>query len=81
MTAVATHNAIVNGYLGLLENLSPNDKLDLISRLTMSVKTDLRNKKTTSKKAFGALDTDKTAEELIEEIRNNRNFNRQIESF
>jgi hypothetical protein len=81
MTAVTKHNAIVNGYLGLLENLSPNDKLDLISRLTISVKTDLRNKKRKFKKAFGALDIDKTAEELIEEIRNNRTFNRQIESF
>lgn len=75
------NNTIIDGYIGLLDNLSPSDKLDLISKLTASVKTDLFNKKSSFKKAFGAFDSKKSAEEIIEEIRNSRVSTRQIESF
>ena len=61
--------------------MSTNNKLDLISKLTDSVKTDLTNKKSSFKKAFGAFDSKKTAEEIIEEIRNSRVSTRQIEPF
>ncbi len=40
--------------LRLLDNLSPSNKLDLISRLTMSIKTDITDKKKSFKKSFGA---------------------------
>ncbi len=73
--------AIVDGYLGLLDNLSPNNKLDLISRLTESVKHDLKDKKSSFDAAFGAFESKETAEEIIEKIRESRLFNRQIESF
>jgi putative IMPACT (imprinted ancient) family translation regulator len=49
--------------------------------LTASVKSDLTDKKSSFKKAFGAFDSKKTAEEIIEEIRNSRVSTRQIESF
>lgn len=75
------NNIIVDGYIGLLDNLSPDNKLDLISKLTVSVKFDLSNKKSTFKKAFGAFDSKQSAEQIIEEIRNSRVFTRQIESF
>jgi hypothetical protein len=75
------NTTIVDGYVGLLDNLSANNKLDLISKLTASVKTDLTNKKSTFKKSFGAFDSKKSAEEIIEEIRNSRVTTRQIESF
>lgn len=75
------NTTIVEGYLGLLDNLSPTNKLDLISKLTESVKTDLSNKKSSFKKAFGAFDSKKTAEEIIDEIRKSRLSTRQIESF
>ena len=81
MRAAEINTTIVEGYIGLLENLSTNNKLDLISKLTVSVKTDLTNKKSSFKKAFGAFDSKKTAEEIIEEIRNSRVSTRQIESF
>ncbi len=66
------NTTIIEGYIGLLDNLSANDKLDLISRLTISVKTDLANKKTSFRKAFGAFESKKTAEEIIGEIRSSR---------
>lgn len=81
MKIAEINTTIVDGYVGLLENLSTNNKLDLISKLTASVKTDLTNKKSSFKKAFGAFDTKKTATAIIDEIRNSRRSTRQIESF
>lgn len=81
MKTAKINTTIVDGYVGLLDNLSTNNKLDLISKLTASVKTDLTNKKSSFKKAFGAFDTKKTATEIIDEIRNGRRSTRQIESF
>ena len=81
MKTAEINTTIVDGYVGLLDNLSTNNKLDLISKLTASVKTDLTNKKSSFKKAFGAFDSKKTAEEIIDEIRNSRVSTRQIESF
>ncbi len=81
MKAPDVNTTIVDGYVGLLDNLSTNNKLDLISKLTTSVKTDLTNKKSSFKKAFGAFESKKSAEEIIEEIRNSRVSSRQIESF
>lgn len=72
---------IIEGYLQLLENLSPGNKLDLISRLTASVKSDLTDKKSSFQNAFGAFQSDKCAEEIMEEIRSSRTFTRQIEEF
>ncbi|MFZ1800851.1 MAG: hypothetical protein WAU24_13375 [Chitinophagaceae bacterium] len=81
MKTTELNTTIVDGYVGLLDNLSTNNKLDLISKLTDSVKTDLANKKSFFKKAFGVFDSKKSAEEMIEEIRNSRVSTRQIESF
>lgn len=72
---------IVDGYVGLLDNLSTNNKLDLISKLTDSVKSDLIEKKSSFKKSFGAFESKKSAEEIIEEILDSRVSTRQIESF
>jgi hypothetical protein len=76
-----SNTTIVDGYVGLLDNLSASNKLDLISKLTASVKTDLKSKKSSFKKAFGAFDSKKTAEQIIDEIRSSRVFSRKIESF
>ena len=72
---------LINGYLQLLENLSPDLKLDLISKLTQSVKTDMKTRKAAFRKAFGGFVSKKSADEIIEELRSSRTFNRQIESF
>ena len=81
MRIAEMNSTIVDGYIGLLDNLSTNNKLDLISKLTASVKTDLTNKKSSFKKSFGAFDSKKSAEDIIEEIRKSRVSTRQIESF
>ena len=81
MRIAEINTIIVDGYVGLLDNLSTNNKLDLISKLTDSVKSDLIEKKSSFKKSFGAFESKKTAEEIIEEIRDSRVSTRQIKSF
>lgn len=81
MRIAEINTIIVDGYVGLLDNLSTNNKLDLISKLTDSVKSDLIEKKSSFKKSFGAFESKKSAEEVIEEIRDSRVSTRQIESF
>lgn len=81
MRTLEINTLLVDGYLKLLDNLSPNNKLALISKLATSVKTDSSEKKSLFKKAFGALESEKSAEEIIDEIRSSRSFNREIESF
>lgn len=79
METVNINTTIIEGYLELLENLSPGNKLDLISKLTASVKSDITSKKSSLQKAFGAFESEKSAEEIITEIRSSRIFTRQIE--
>ncbi len=70
---------MIDGYLRLLSNLNLGDKLDLISKLTESVKQDLTEKESGFEKSFGAFESGQSAEELIDEIRSSRVFNREIE--
>ena len=54
-----------------------NNKLDLISKLTQSVKTDIGERKNSFYKSFGAWESKQTAEEIIAKIRSSRTSNRQ----
>ena len=67
-------NALIENYLGLLRNLSPKLKLDLIEKLTKSINVDLVQKKTVFKKSFGAWKSEKSANDIILEIRESRGF-------
>lgn len=81
MKTTEINTTIVDAYVGLLDNLSTNNKLDLITKLTASIKTDLTKKESSFKKAFGAFESSTTAEEIIDEIRKSRIFTRKIEAF
>ena len=81
MKAIDINRTLIEGYLRLLDNLSPSNKLDLISKLTLSVKTDITDRKKSFYKAFGAWESNQSADEIINDIRNSRTFNRQIEQF
>lgn len=74
----AVDKKILDNYLGLLERLNPTMKLDLIDRLSRSVKSNVAPK-SKMKAAFGAWNSDESAEDLIELIYNSRNTNRQLE--
>jgi hypothetical protein len=72
---------IVDGYYGLIHNLSNANKKALIDKLSASMKKDDSIAESRFEKAFGALESEETAEQLIEEIRNSRLFTREIEPF
>jgi hypothetical protein len=65
--------------MAFLETLSPGAKLDLISRLTQSLKSQVRPKENLFDSSFGAWTGSESAEEIIKGIRGSRTFNRQIE--
>jgi hypothetical protein len=81
MKAIDINTTLIEGYLRLLHNLSPSNKLDLISKLTLSVKTDIADQKNSFYQAFGAWESNQTADEIIHDIRNSRTFSRNIEQF
>jgi hypothetical protein len=81
MKTTDINTTLIEGYLRLLDNLSPSNKLDLISKLTLSVKTDITDRKNSFYKAFGAWESKQTADEIMNDIRNSRTLNRQIEQF
>jgi len=72
---------LIDSYISLLKNMSTQNKLDLISRLTNTVKTDLEQEKSDFYKAFGGWDKNESAEELIGTIKGSRTFNKTIEEF
>ena len=81
METADINTTLIDGYLQMLDNLSASNKLDLISKLTASVKSDITNKKSSFKEAFGAFESEKSADAIINEIRSSRTFTRQIEEF
>ena len=81
MKAIDINTTLIEGYVRLLDSLSPSNKLDLISKLTLSVKTDITDRKKSFYKAFGAWESKQSADEIIKDIRNSRTFNRKIEGF
>lgn len=72
--------SIADYYFGFLENLNTESKLDLISKLSLSLKNE-EIPKTPLNSLFGAYQTDETADEIISDIRKSRVSNRIVESF
>jgi hypothetical protein len=73
------NNQILNNYLAFLETLSPGAKLDIISKLTQSLKSEVKPKKNLFDSSFGAWVGKESADDIIRSIRDSRMFNRQIE--
>jgi hypothetical protein len=69
---------LIDSYLGLLKSLSPDNKLELISRLSDSLKGPKKNNKSLSD-LYGAFKTKKSADEIIADLKKSRNFGRKIE--
>jgi len=72
---------IINGYLQLLNHLSADEKLELISKLSVSV-SDAKQKKTGAfRKAFGGWHSKESAEQIVKRVKQARSFKRKIERF
>lgn len=72
---------LVNSYLGLLNNLSIDNKLELIAKLSDSLKGSKRPVDKSIRDLYGAFISPKSAEEIITELKNARSFNRKTEVF
>lgn len=71
---------LVDSYYTLLKNLSPNNKLELIARLSKSMKTSKKAKKEVPLSSlYGSWVSEQSADELVDELKKARNFNRQRE--
>jgi len=81
MNTADINTKLIDSYLSLLKNMSAQNKLDLISKLTKTVKTNVEQEKTEFYNAFGGWDEAESAEELIDSIKGSRTFNRTIEEF
>lgn len=79
MKTVDIHTLLNESYLQLLKNLSPSHKLDLIAKLTQSVKDDIQEKNNSFERSFGAWQSEESADEIVESIRNSRKFDRKTE--
>ena len=78
----STDNTImIENYYGLLRSLSKENKLKLIAKLSNSMIEEVVEDETLIDRFFGAFKSDKSAEEIIQEIREGRTFNRTIEAF
>ena len=81
MQAIDINKKLVDSYLELLKNLSPNSKLDLISKLSDSLKSGKKTKASSLKSLSGDFIPEKSADEIINDLKQARNFKRDIESF
>lgn len=73
--------SLADYYFDFLKNLNSDSKLDLISKLSQSLKEKEVLEETPLQSLFGAYQSTETAEEIIAEIRASRVFNRNTESF
>lgn len=74
-----TEKNIVKSYSKLLNGLSPMSKKELIASLSKSLSVQSEIKEDDFYKAFGGFSSDKSAEEIIEDIRASRKFkNKEI---
>jgi hypothetical protein len=70
---------LIDSYLGLLNNLSSDNKLELISKLSDSLKSSKKPTEKSVNDLYGAFIFDKSTEEMITELKKSRNFNRKVE--
>lgn len=70
---------IINSYVDFLQTLNPDARLDIISRLAQSLKSEIKPKENLFAKSSGAWSGSESADELVKGIVDSRKFNRQME--
>jgi hypothetical protein len=79
MNTADIDSRLIEGYTALLKNMSTANKLDLISKLTQSVKSEIDEGQNRTYGSFGQWEGDERADEMINVIRESRTFNRERE--
>ncbi len=65
---------IISAYSGLFEGLSTLSKIELIEALSKSLKKQVVDKEKDFFQSFGAFSDDKSADELVAELKESRKF-------
>lgn len=65
---------IIEAYSEGFEKLSPAGKKALLKKLTASLEADVKRREDSFFKSFGAFGSDKSAEEIIKDIKGSRRF-------
>ena len=78
MKAANLNFNLIDSYLGLLNNLSPESKLELISKLSDSLKGSKKPTNKSLSDLYGAFISKKSADEIITELKSSRVFNRKM---
>ena len=74
-----TDKNIIENYFGLFDSLNSMSKLELIEKLTKSLKSEVKSKENNFYKSFGAFSKEKTSDEINIEIKSSRKFrNKEI---
>lgn len=80
MNTADINKTLIDHYFSILENLSVDSKLELIARLSKSMKSSEKTKKEVSLSSlYGSWESEQSADEIISEIKSARNFNRKRE--
>ena len=69
-----TDRIIIETYSGLFEGLSSLNKIELIERLSKSLKAELTTRENAFYSSFGAFSSEKSPEEIIDDLKTNRKF-------
>ena len=72
---------LVESYLELLKNLSSESKRELILKLSDSLKSSKKHPKKFLNELYGSFISKQAADEIIIDLKNNRNFDRKTEGF
>ena len=81
MKATGLNINLIETYFGLLKNLSADSKLELIAKLSNSMKTTKRTKDDSLKSLYGAFISKQSADEIIDDIKQARTFNHKRAEF
>lgn len=68
---------LIDSYFTLLKGLSTDNKLELIARLSKSMKTTKAKKDASWESLFGSWELDQSADEFVKELKKDRNFTRK----
>lgn len=68
---------ILGNYLGLLNGLSRESKIKIVEALNRDIKSNIAVEAERMDKIYGSFISDKSAEEIISEIRSDRHFCRE----
>lgn len=79
MKAADLKFSLIDTYLGLLNSLSPERKLELISRLSDSLKGSKKPSNKSIEELYGAFVSKQSADEIIADLKGSRRFDRKTE--